>query len=92
MMLAITMEQAVTKPTVRFGGADLTVAGCASVVIPTKCYLTLLLQDAEHPTFNGPIWNDRQGVHFIQCSIFESVVRPVSLVVRSGSRHQLEAA
>src|SRR6476660_6031740 len=33
MMLAITIEHAVTKPMVRFGGADLTAARWVSVVI-----------------------------------------------------------
>jgi hypothetical protein len=33
MILAITIEHAVTKPMVRLGGADLTEAGWVSVVI-----------------------------------------------------------
>ena len=53
MMLAITIEQAVTKPIVRLGGADLTAAGWVSVVIPREFYSTLLLQNAEHPRFNA---------------------------------------
>jgi hypothetical protein len=53
MMLAITIEHAVTKPMVRLGGTDLAEAGCASVVILRKFYSTFLLQNAEHPKFNA---------------------------------------
>ena len=42
MMLAITIEHAVTKPMVRLGGADLTEAGWGSVAIRRKFYSTLL--------------------------------------------------
>src|SRR5881227_3418936 len=42
MMLAITIEHAVTKPMVRLGGADLTEAGSVSVAIRRKFYSTLL--------------------------------------------------
>ena len=53
MMLAITIEHAVTKPMVRLGGADLTAAGWVSVVIRREFYSTFLLQNAEHPRFNA---------------------------------------
>ena len=53
MMLEITIEHAVTKPMVRFGGADLTAAGWVSVVIRQEFYSTFLLQNAEHPRFNA---------------------------------------
>jgi hypothetical protein len=53
MMLAITIEHAVTKPMVRFGGADFTAAGLVSVVIRREFYSTFLLQNAEHPKFNA---------------------------------------
>ena len=53
MMLAITTEHAVTKPMVRFGGADLTAAGWVSVVIRWEFYSTFLLQNAGHPRFNA---------------------------------------
>ena len=53
MMLAITIEHAVTKPMVRLGGADLTAAGWVSVVIRQEFYSTFLLQNAEHPRFNA---------------------------------------
>ncbi len=52
-MLAITIEHAVTKPMLRFGGADLTATGWVSVVIRLEFYLTFLLQNAEHPKFNA---------------------------------------
>jgi hypothetical protein len=53
MMLAITIEHAVTKPIVRLGGADVTAAGWVSVIICREVYSTFLLQNAEHPKFNG---------------------------------------
>ena len=53
MMLEITIEHAVTKPIVRFGGADLTAAGLVSVVIRREFYSTFLLQNVEHPKFNA---------------------------------------
>ena len=52
-MLAMTIEHAVTKPMVRFGGADLTEAGWVSMVIRREFYSTFLLQNAEHPRFNA---------------------------------------
>jgi len=53
MMLEITIEHAVTKPMVRFGGADLTAARWVSVVIGRNSIQTFLLQNAEHPRFNA---------------------------------------
>jgi hypothetical protein len=53
MMLAITIEHAVTKPMVRFGGADLIAAGWVSVVIRSRFYSSFLQQNAEHPRFNA---------------------------------------
>ncbi len=53
MMLAITIEHAVTKPTVRLGRADLIAAGWVSVVIRREFYSSFLLQNAEHPRFNA---------------------------------------
>ena len=53
MMLEITIEHAVAKPIVRFGGADLTAAGLVSVVIRREFYSTFLLQNVEHPKFNA---------------------------------------
>ena len=52
-MLEITIAHAVTKPMVRFGGADLTAAGWVSVVIRREFYSTFLLQNVEHPKFNA---------------------------------------
>ena len=46
MMLAITMEQAVTKPMVRFGGVSFTELGWVSVAIRWKLYSIFLLQNA----------------------------------------------
>jgi len=55
MMLEITIAHAVTKPIVRFGGADLTATRWVSVVIRGKFYSSFLLQNAEHPRFNAKI-------------------------------------
>ena len=53
-MLAITIEHAVTKPMVRFGGADLAEASWVSVVIRREFNSTFLRQNAEHPRFTAP--------------------------------------
>ena len=67
MMLAITIEHAVTKPMVRFGGADLAAAGWVSVVIRREFYSNFLLQNAEHLRFTAP---DRtKGEEFIPVSV-----------------------
>ena len=90
MMFEITIEHAVTKPIVRFGGADLTAAGWVSVVIRREFYSTFLLQNAEHPRF---ITQDRtKGDESIPVSVSLSFARPLSLVVRSASKHQFPAA
>jgi hypothetical protein len=61
MMLAITIEHAVTKPTVRLGRADLIAAGWVSVVIRREFYSSFLLQNAEHPRFNAKIERKTAG-------------------------------
>src|SRR6476659_7833829 len=55
MMLAITIEHAVTNPMVRFGGADLTAARWVSVVIRRNSIQTFLLQNAEQPRVSAQI-------------------------------------
>src|SRR6185503_8061850 len=67
MMLAITIEHAVTKPMVRLGGVDLTAAGWVSVVIRQEFYSSFLLQNAEHPRFQRPRSNKRRRVHSSHC-------------------------
>ena len=90
MMLEITIAHAVTKPMVRLGGADLTAAGWASVVIARELYSTLLLQNAEHPRFNA---RDRmKGDESIPVSVSLWFARPLSLVVTSASRYQFAGA
>src|SRR5215218_11236057 len=49
IILAITIEHAVTNPMVRFGGADLAAADRVSVIIYRKFYSTFFLQNAEIP-------------------------------------------
>ena len=68
MMLAITIEHAVTKPMVRFGGADLTATRWVSVVIRGKFYSSFLLQNAEHPRFNAKIGFMLGQTHFRRLS------------------------
>src|SRR5580765_3963362 len=53
MMLAITIEHAVTNPMVRLGGADFTGADWVSVVIRREFYSTFLLQNVVHPRFKA---------------------------------------
>jgi hypothetical protein len=48
MMFAITIEQAVTKPMARLGGADLTEAGCASVVILGQNFSSVVRTVSRH--------------------------------------------
>jgi len=90
MMLAITIEHAVTKPMVRLGGVDLTAAGWVSVVIRQEFYSSFLLQNAEHPRFNA---RDRtKGDESIPVIVSLCFARALSSVVRSASRHQFAAA
>ena len=89
MMLAITIEQAVTKPMVRFGGADLAAAGWVSVVIRREFYSNFLLQNAEHPKIPGPRSNERRRVHSSQCFI---VVRFAFVSCQKAPMHQFPAA
>ena len=93
MMLAITIEHAVTKPMVRLGGADLTAAGWVSVVIRQEFYSSFLLQNAEHPRCNAQ--GEMKAASPVQSSRCSNVVcfaRALSSVVRSASRYQFAGA